>query len=461
MDGFGNVSGFSTKFGGTPQGIIDQMRSYENVYGEQLGQPALNNIKAPEIEAYKNALTESPDFEPFMQQRQRILDLAAKAQGAGININNPRTQDEVQFSMLFNQELANYERLGRALEEQRKNYEQLASKVGTQGLVVSPTATGRYGLGDIAQSVSQVVPMEQLSTMRRAERFATQEAADEYTRGSEKIRQAFLEQGMDENNPNLQRAIRNYYQIAQTTIQDGTFDADKAAELAVSQTKAQASLISATRPSPSTQPDFDNVIDQFVRLSSSDDPYDVLNAYNYVNTQKGFGKIKVDKLVKGIEGTPMAQYKEVEINLPYAVPMQSDGVATGVLATNSKTLADKLNKGEYFHRNGVIVDKIGNRVPLGNEVYFKMVSKDEIGQDFYAAADVFNKTRKTPLGEQQIGTKYRTREAESINKPEGRIPMERPPQKNKPKITVDTFRALGFAERAKYQKNADGTYSLK
>lgn len=334
MDGFGNVSGFSTKFGGTPQGIIDQMRSYENVYGEQLGQPALNNIKAPEIEAYKNALTESPDFEPFMQQRQRILDLAAKAQGAGININNPRTQDEVQFSMLFNQELANYERLGRALEEQRKGYEQLVGKVGTQGLVVAPTATGRYGLGDITESVSQVLPMEQVSTFRRGERFATQEAADEYTRGSEKIRQAFLEQGMDEKNPNLQRAIRNYYQIANALIQDGVFDADKAAELAVNQTKAQASLITATKKGGDKTPPSPQI--------------DVWTPVKNALEGSDWRQIKSALDFIGLENFPITTKDNKQLTPTNVIPLVNTGTntATGkVIFTTDQTLQDKMNQG--------------------------------------------------------------------------------------------------------------------
>jgi hypothetical protein len=126
-----------------------------------------------------------------MEQRAKILDMATRAQGAGINLTNPRTRDEVEAALIFNKEIEAYNMMGRQLEEQRKGYEQLVDKVGTQGVVVAPSATGRYGLADIAGSVSQVVSPTQLSTMRRAESFATQEAADEYTRGSEKIRQTF------------------------------------------------------------------------------------------------------------------------------------------------------------------------------------------------------------------------------------------------------------------------------
>ena len=428
MNGFGNTSGFSTTFGASP--FREKLTGYEDIYGEQLGQPALNNLKAPEIEAYKNALTDSPDFEPFMQQRKRVLDLATKAVGAGMNIQNPRTEDEVQYALLFNQEVEKYNQLGRQLEEQRKFYEK-GGELIEKGYVVDP-ANRDWTLGGLQRSSIKTPDFNEVRQMFPSREYGTQEGADEHNVLRQQVAANLMKQyGLTPEEaakrPEFAQRVEREVAAAAEGLGYGFSDP-------LEQYKAITARISANKPSGggggSTQPDFDNVIDEFVQLASSNDANDVLNAYNYVNTQKGFGKLKVNQLVRGIEGTPSAQYKEVEINLPYTVPMQSGGSATGVFATNSQVLARKLKNGEYFHRNGVILDKAGNQVPLSEGVYFKMVSKDEIGQDFYVAADVYNKTKKTPFGAQQISTKYRTEEAESVNKPDGRIPMERNPTPN-------------------------------
>lgn len=341
MDGFGNTSGFSTTFGASP--FREKLTGYEDIYGEQLGQPALNNLKAPEIEAYKNALTDSPDFEPFMQQRKRVLDLATKAVGAGMNIQNPRTEDEVQYALLFNQEVEKYNQLGRRLEEERKGYEQLIDKVGTQGVVVAPSATGRYGLADVSQSVAQVVSPTQLSTMRRAESFGTQEAADEYTRGSEKIRQMFMAQGANENNPNLKKAIQNYYQIANTLIQDGTFDADKAVELAINQTKAKASLINAIKPSPNPTPEPPDILSAWQRDLTSSDSNNQINAIKFV----------------GLENIPIIEVvddDEKKYTPQSVVPLFSgtQPLNVSVLSTDADLLT-KMQQGDAKWENGTVL----------------------------------------------------------------------------------------------------------
>ena len=342
MDGFGNTSGFSTTFGASP--FREKLTGYEDIYGEQLGQPALNNLKAPEIEAYKNALTDSPDFEPFMQQRKRVLDLATKAVGAGMNIQNPRTEDEVQYALLFNQEVEKYNQLGRRLEEERKGYEQLIDKVGTQGLVVAPSATGRYGLSDVSQSVGQVVSPTQLSTMRRAESFGTQAAADEYTRGSEKIRESLKAQGLNENNPNLRQAMQDYYQIADALIQDGSFDADMAAEMALKQYTARTSRINATKPT-SAPPEPPDILSAWQADLTSDDSNAQINAVKFV----GLGNLPIIEIVGDEEKTYTPQS---------VVPLFTDGQPLGVsVLSTDKDLLTKMQQGQAKWDNGTVLYK--------------------------------------------------------------------------------------------------------
>lgn len=176
MDGFGNTSGFSTTFGASP--FREKLTGYEDIYGEQLGQPALNNLKAPEIEAYKNALTESPDFTPFMQQRKRILDLATKAQGAGLNINNPRTQDEVEYALLFNQEVEKYNDLGRRLEMERENQKQFREMLGKEN--IAAVAPERYTTREMFESYAPVVSAQDIRLAYPNKGFTTQGEADAY-----------------------------------------------------------------------------------------------------------------------------------------------------------------------------------------------------------------------------------------------------------------------------------------
>lgn len=356
MVGFGNTSGFSTQFGASP--LREKLTGYENIYGEQLGQPALNNIKAPEIEAYQNALTDSPDFEPFLQQRQRLLDIGKKLTGAGININNPRNADEVRAAMIYNQELMKYEQLGRSLAEQRKGYDRAVSLAGQEGVVLDPNLQD-YTPRGLQLGVQNIPTYQQMRLTMPDKGFGTQQGAEQYNLMREQVASDMLQAynltpEQAASNPQFAQELeRRMTQVTQA-LGRGSFDPDEATKIAqrdrqlrIQQQRAnQASSGSGTTP-----PEPLDLLSEWQADLRSSNPADVRKALNYA----GFERFPItigDKQVKPTVAFPLV-FSSGQGN--------KAGQTTGnVIYTTDPTLENRMKRKEVIFKDGELKELIGD-----------------------------------------------------------------------------------------------------
>lgn len=339
MDGFGNTSGFSTTFGASP--FREKLTGYEDIYGEQLGQPALNNLKAPEIEAYKNALTDSPDFEPFMQQRKRVLDLATKAVGAGMNIQNPRTEEEVQYALLFNQEVEKYNQLGRQLEDQSEVRKQFLPNVGKEGVVaVMPQQWNTQGF---VESVQRVPTPQDIRLAFPNMRFTTQEEVDEFN--------TFVPQMLDQmglsyealKNPALREEVQRQFNVSKSFAGRGSLDREKIEEQRQKNFALQTARINANKPSGGVTPEPPDILSAWQRDLTSSDSNNQINAIKFV----------------GLENIPIIEVvddDEKKYTPQSVVPLFSgtQPLNVSVLSTDADLLT-KMQQGDAKWENGTVL----------------------------------------------------------------------------------------------------------
>ena len=400
MAGYGNPMGFTTQFGRSP--LAEKLTGYEDIFPEQLGMPQAANIKQPEIENFSKAFAESNQFEDLMAKRKELVDLATQASSVGLNINAPRTQEEMEYAMLFNQKANEYKTLGMQLEQEQEAAKQWMQKAQQANVIgVRPE---RFTTSSLVEDFATLPSYETVRNIAKQQGFSTEEGAKIYNETVDAMAQELqVPPSYLEGRPELMQRYQQEMEARANMLGRGFVDKDKAEKAKLEQFKAQTSRISATRP-PKDDTPIEPIVpyDDFAVLLNSGNINDVKIAFDYIAETAGLNKANA----KQLDGS------FATVDLPYYEVLTINGKPTAAISVADRETLNKLKKQEYTVRNGKLYDTVKGQ--FLETIPYRYTPISEMRNSATAVAASFKKLGATPLGQTRISQKEQGKEADEL-----------------------------------------------